>query len=75
MTTLLWIIAGVLVAIGIGAYFFSDRANPKEKAKEAAGMAAGSALMGVGCIIQLILSALPIALAILIVLWTMKGCS
>jgi hypothetical protein len=38
-------------------------------------MAAGSALMGLGFVIQMILSAVPIAIAILVALFVFKGCS
>ena len=75
MTTILLVVLGVLGLIAIITYFASDRARPKDKAKEAAGMAAGSALMGLGCVIQMILSAVPIAIAILVVLFVLKGCS
>ncbi len=53
MTTILLVVLGVLALIAIVTYFASDRAKPKDKAKEAAGMAAGSALMGLGCVIQM----------------------
>jgi len=75
MTTLVLVVVGILLAIGIGAYFFSSQQSAKEKAKEAAGMAAGSALMGVGCLVQLLLSAIPIVIALLIFFWVLKGCS
>ena len=75
MMTIVWIIVGLAAIFGIGAFIFSDKGDPKERAAEAAGAAAGGAMMGVGCLVQLLLSAIPIDIAILIVLWVLKGCS
>ena len=58
MTTILWIIGGLAVLFGVITLFSSDKANPKERASEALGAAAGGAAMGVGCILQLIIPAL-----------------
>lgn len=72
---IVWIILGVAALFGIGAYILSDKGDPKERATEAVGAAAGGAMMSVGCLLQMIFTAIPIAIAIMIVMWVMKGCS
>ncbi len=57
MTTILWIIGGLAVLFGVIALFASDKSDPKERASEALGAAAGGAAVGVGCILQLLIPA------------------
>jgi len=72
MGTILWIILGLAAVVGVGTLIFSRESDPKERAKEAVGAVAGGALLSIGCIIQTILSAIPIAIAILFVLFLLK---
>ena len=58
MTTILWIIGGLAVLFGVITLLSSNKSDPKERASEALGAAAGGAAMGVGCILQLIIPAL-----------------
>lgn len=67
--TIVWIIVGLAAVFGIIAFICSDKGNPKERASEAVGAAAGGAMLGVGCLVQLVISAIPIVIAILIVRW------
>lgn len=69
-----WIFLGICVAAGIGAMIFSDKSDPKERAAEAAMAAGGTFLAGIGCVLQFVLAAIPIAIAILIVIGVLKGC-
>ena len=72
---ILYIIIGLPVVFGIIAFILSNRSSPKDRAAEAAGAAAGGAMMGLGCVFYMVWAAIPIAIAILIVLWVLKGCS
>ena len=58
MEVIIWIIVGFAAVFGIGAFLFSDKGSPKDRASEAAGAAAGGAMFGVSCILQLIIPAL-----------------
>jgi hypothetical protein len=58
METILWIIGGAAVLFGLGAFIFSESSNPKDRATEAAGAAAGGAAVAFGCLLQLIIPAL-----------------
>lgn len=58
METILWIVGGAAVLLGLGAFIFSDKSDPGERATEAAGAAAGGAMMAVGCIVQLLIPVL-----------------
>jgi len=71
---ILYIIFGVAAIFGIGAFIFSRESNPGDRAKEAAGAAVQGALGTAGCFLQMIFSAIPIAIAILIVIFVLRGC-
>ncbi len=71
--TIFWIILVIAGLLGIGTFVFSKKSDPRDRAVEAAGAIAGGAMFGVGCLLQAILSAIPIAIAVLIVLWLLKG--
>jgi uncharacterized membrane protein YuzA (DUF378 family) len=58
----IYIILGVAAVFGIIAYASSNSGNPKDRAAEAAGAAAGGAMMAGGCLFQLIIAGL-VALA------------
>jgi hypothetical protein len=58
MEFVIWIVVGFAVAFGIGSFLFSDKGNPKDRAAEAAGAAAGGAMVGFSCLLQLIIPAL-----------------
>ena len=66
MKVILLIILGIAAIAGIGAFVFSRESDPKERAKEAAGAAAGGAAMSVGCIVQTIMSAIPVIIGIVL---------
>lgn len=72
---IIWIILGFALISGIASLIFSEKNDPKERAQEAANTATTSAIMSVGCLAHLILSALPLAVAILIVIWVLDGCT
>lgn len=69
MLKVLGIIAAVAVAFGIGAYIFSDKGDPKERASEAAGAAVAGGFMAGGCLLQCVMAALPIIIGFLIIRW------
>jgi len=72
MGIVIWIVLGCAAIFGIGAFLFSDKGSPKDRAAEAAGAAAGGAMVGMGCLLELCLSAIPIVIAILIYKWITK---
>jgi zinc transporter ZupT len=51
---ILYIILGAALFFGIGAYVFSNSGSPKERAAEAAGAAAGGAMMAGSCLFQIL---------------------
>lgn len=53
MKTVLIIIAVVAVVFGVGAYVSSEKGDPKERAADAAGAAAGGAIFAGSCLFQL----------------------
>jgi len=57
VTIVFWIIGGLAVLFGVFALVSSDKADPKERATEALGAAAGGAAVGFGCIIQILIPA------------------
>lgn len=57
MTVVFFIIVGFAAVFGIIAFIASDKGNPTERASEAAGAAAGGAMLGVSCLMQLIIPA------------------
>lgn len=69
------IILGVATVFGLGALIFSHEADPKERAKEAVGAAAGGAAASVGFLMGLILCALPAAVGIILLGLLMRSCS
>ena len=75
MGTIFLIILGIAAIAGIGAFIFSREADPKERAKEAAGAAAGGAMMSVGCLIQAIMSAIPVIIGLVLIGLLMRSCS
>lgn len=75
MMTLVWIILGVAVVAGLFVLFTSNKSDPADRAKDAATAAGVGAAYTAGCFLQMILSAIPIAIAILIVVFVMKSCS
>jgi hypothetical protein len=50
--TIIYIILGVAAVFGIVAFIFSNSGDPKERASEAAGAAAGGAMMAGSCLFQ-----------------------
>ncbi len=52
MKTIFLVVLGVAALFGVGAFIFSNSGDPKERAKEAAGAAAGGAMMAGGCMLQ-----------------------
>ena len=52
---IVWIIIGFAAVFGIFAYMASDKGSPKDRASEAAGAAAGGAIVGGWCLLQLIM--------------------
>ena len=72
---IIYIILGLAAVFGIGAFIFSDKASPIDRATEAAGAAASGAAVGIGCLLQLVFAAIPIVIAIFIVLFILKSCS
>jgi hypothetical protein len=75
MGTILLIILGIAAVVGIGAFIFSRESDPKERAKEAAGAAAGGAILSVGCLIQAIMSAIPVIIGIVLIGLILRSCS
>lgn len=55
MGTIIGIIVVVGLIFGIGAFILSNEGDPKDRAAEAAGAAAGGAAMTAGCLFQLII--------------------
>jgi hypothetical protein len=72
MEAIIWIVLGCAAYFGIGAFLFSDKGSPKDRAEEAAGAAAGGAMFGMTFLFILFLPAIPIAIAILIYHWITK---
>lgn len=75
MGTIALIILGIAAIAGIGAFIFSRESDPKERAKEAAGAAAGGAMMSVGCLVQAIMSAIPVIIGLVLIGLIMRSCS
>jgi len=69
MLKLLGIIVVVAIVCGVVTLIVSNKGNPKERAAEAAGAAIGGAAMTAGCMFQLIMSALPVILGLLLIKW------
>lgn len=69
MLKVLGIIAAVAVVFGIGAYIFSDKGDPKERAADAAGAAMAGGAMAGGCLLQCVMAAVPIIIGFLIIKW------
>lgn len=69
MLKLLGTILTIAAIFGIGGYIFSDKGNPKERAQEAAGSALAGGVMSLGCLVQLILSAIPALLGFMLIRW------
>jgi len=65
-------VVGGAVLCGAGAFIGSDEGNSKKRATEAGLAAAAGALGGLGCILQTVLMAIPVAIALLIVLWVLS---
>jgi len=57
MGTIFWIIVAFAAFFGIWTFIASDKGDPKERASEAAGAAAGGAMFGVSCLMQLLIPA------------------
>ena len=68
MMTIVWIIVGFAAVFGIIALIGSDKASPKDRASEAAAAAAGGAMFGASCLVQLIIP----AVMLLIGLWLLS---
>ena len=75
MGTVFMIIVGLAIVVGIGAFIFSHESSPAERAKEAAGAAAGTAAMSIGCILQTILSAIPVLIGLIFLGLILRSCS
>jgi hypothetical protein len=75
MGTIFLIILGIAAVIGIGSFIFSHEADPKERAKEAAGAAAGGAMASMGCLLQAVLSAIPVLIGLFIIGLMLRSCS
>jgi len=75
MTTILFVIVGVAVLVGLGAMIFSDKSDPAERAKEGAAAAAGGAMATVGCLIQCVFAAIPVVIGLLIIGAVGRSCS
>ena len=58
MGTILLVILGIGAVFGVIAFLASNKGDPKERAVEAAGAAAGGAMMAGGCVFQLIIAGL-----------------
>lgn len=58
MGTIVIIIIVVAALFGIGAFIFSDKGSPKDRATDAAGAAAGGAFFAGSCLFQLVIMAL-----------------
>ncbi len=72
------IIIGILAIgaiFGIITLIFSRRADPKERVKEAAGAAAGGAMMTAGCFIRMIMSAISILIGVFLIGLVLRSCS
>ena len=69
MLKLIGIVLTVATLFGIGSYIFSNQGNPKERAKEAASSALAGGVMSLGCLMQLIMVALPVLLGLLLIKW------
>jgi len=74
MSTLILIILCISVVIGVIVLIFSNQGDPKERAKEA-GMAADmGALYSAGCIIQTIMSVIPLLIGLFFISLLLKSC-
>lgn len=69
------IILGFAVICGVGAFLFSNQSKPGDRATEAMGAAAGGALGAVGCLFQLILGAIPVAIGLALLSMLLRSCS
>ena len=75
MGTILMIILAIAAIAGIVAFISSRESDPGERAKEAAGAAAGGAMMSVGCLVQAIMSAIPVLIGLFLIGLIMRSCS
>lgn len=71
MLTVISIVLIVALIFGVGAYIFSNEGEPKNRAADAAGAAAGGAMMAGSCLIQLIV----LGIMALIGLWLLGAIS
>jgi len=72
------IIIGVLAIgaiYGIITLILSRKSDPKERVKEAAGAAAGGTMMSAGCLIQMIMSAIPVLIGLFLIGLLLRSCS
>jgi len=75
MGKILLIIIVVAALFGTGAFIFSREADPKERAKEAASAAVGGAAASMGCMLQMILYAIPVLIGLVLIGWILRSCS
>jgi hypothetical protein len=73
--TIIMTILGVAAIFGIATLLFSDKADPKERAVEATAAAAAGAAGTVGCLLQAVLSVLPILLGFFVIGLIVRSCS
>ena len=64
MITVVYIIVGFAAVFGIIAFIGSNKGDPKERATEAASAAAGGAMIGVSCLLQLLIPVIMLLIGI-----------
>jgi hypothetical protein len=75
MGTILLIILGVAAVVGIIAYVGSNKSDPVERVRDAAGAAAVGGLASAGCLLRMIIAALPVLIGLLLIGLLIGSCS
>ncbi len=75
MGTILLIILGAAAVVGIIAYVGSHKSDPVERARDAAGAAVAGGLASAGCLLKMIIAALPVLIGLLLIGLLIGSCS
>jgi hypothetical protein len=73
--TILFIIAAIALVCGVGAMVLSEKADPKERAKEGASAAVAGAFVTAGCLVQCIMAAIPVLIGLFLIGALARSCS